>query len=140
MNLELVLCIDQNLMQYMDSQATMQTVPSNANGYLPYGADTFNNRGTQPGSNGANQTGQRRGERQPLLSSQANQEDHVDMLNGYIYFSDIEFRHIIDTVVTAINNGISPERIKQGSSGSYFVKDSQMVRDNSKQRAYDPRL
>ena len=34
-----------------------------------------------------------------------------------------DFRAVIDEAVRAIHNGIFPERIVQGSSGSYFVKN-----------------
>ncbi|XP_054461239.1 phosphatidylinositol 4-kinase type 2-beta [Anoplopoma fimbria] len=37
--------------------------------------------------------------------------------------NDPEFADIIQRAEQAIENGVSPERISQGSSGSYFVKD-----------------
>uniref|UniRef100_A0AAY5F291 Phosphatidylinositol 4-kinase type 2 n=1 Tax=Electrophorus electricus TaxID=8005 RepID=A0AAY5F291_ELEEL len=42
-----------------------------------------------------------------------------------IFPEDPEFREIIRKAERAIEEGIYPERIYQGSSGSYFVKDSQ---------------
>ena len=42
---------------------------------------------------------------------------------------DPEFREIIRKTERAIEEGIYPERIYQGSSGSYFVKDSLGVRE-----------
>lgn len=41
---------------------------------------------------------------------------------------DPEFADIIQRVEQAIENGVFPERISQGSSGSYFVKDEKRVR------------
>ena len=43
-----------------------------------------------------------------------------------LYFSDDpNFTEVIRTAETAIDNGIYPQRIYQGSSGSYFVKNSE---------------
>lgn len=40
------------------------------------------------------------------------------------YFpDDAAFTELVRTAETAIDNGIFPERIYQGSSGSYFVKN-----------------
>lgn len=45
------------------------------------------------------------------------------------YFpDDPEFADIIQRAEQAIENGVFPERISQGSSGSYFVKDEKRVR------------
>lgn len=41
---------------------------------------------------------------------------------------DPEFADIIQRAEQAIENGVFPERISQGSSGSYFVKDPKGVR------------
>lgn len=41
---------------------------------------------------------------------------------------DPEFADIIQRAEQAIENGVCPERISQGSSGSYFVKDEKRVR------------
>lgn len=41
---------------------------------------------------------------------------------------DPEFADIIQRAEQAIENGVFPERISQGSSGSYFVKDEKRVR------------
>lgn len=41
---------------------------------------------------------------------------------------DPEFGEIIQRAEQAIENGVFPERISQGSSGSYFVKDPKGVR------------
>ncbi|KAM9299661.1 phosphatidylinositol 4-kinase type 2-beta [Gastrophryne carolinensis] len=40
-----------------------------------------------------------------------------------VILDDIEFADIIHRAEQAIDNGVFPERISQGSSGSYFVKD-----------------
>ncbi|XP_018421645.1 PREDICTED: phosphatidylinositol 4-kinase type 2-beta isoform X1 [Nanorana parkeri] len=40
-----------------------------------------------------------------------------------VFSDDIEFADIIHRAEQAIENGVFPERISQGSSGSYFVKD-----------------
>lgn len=44
------------------------------------------------------------------------------------FLEDPEFADIVLRAEQAIENGIFPERISQGSSGSYFVKDSKRVR------------
>lgn len=41
--------------------------------------------------------------------------------------NDPEFSDIIQRTEQAIENGVPPERISQGSSGSYFVKDPKGV-------------
>ncbi|XP_078534505.1 phosphatidylinositol 4-kinase type 2-beta [Lissotriton helveticus] len=40
------------------------------------------------------------------------------------FSDDLEFAEIIQQAEQAIENGVFPERITQGSSGSYFVKDN----------------
>ncbi|MEQ2304092.1 Phosphatidylinositol 4-kinase type 2-alpha, partial [Ameca splendens] len=62
-------------------------------------------------------------ERQPLLDrdrGNASREPHRNE-----FPEDPEFREIIRKAERAIEEEIYPERIYQGSSGSYFVKDSQ---------------
>lgn len=62
-------------------------------------------------------------ERQPLLDrNRANslRDHHRNDLSD-----DPEFREIVRRAEQAIDEGIFPERIYQGSSGSYFVKDPQ---------------
>ena len=44
------------------------------------------------------------------------------------FSEDPEFADIVLRAEQAIETGILPERISQGSSGSYFVKDSKRVR------------
>lgn len=45
----------------------------------------------------------------------------------YLLSDDPAFNEVVLQVETAITAGVMPERIYQGSSGSYFVKNSQGV-------------
>lgn len=65
-------------------------------------------------------------ERQPLLERDRGGSPRDPHRNEFP--EDPEFREIIRKAERAIEEGIYPERIYQGSSGSYFVKDSQGVR------------
>lgn len=67
-------------------------------------------------------------ERQPLLDRDRGSAQREPHRNEFP--EDPEFREIIRKAERAIEEGIYPERIYQGSSGSYFVKDSQGVRRN----------
>ncbi|KAG7485887.1 phosphatidylinositol 4-kinase type 2-alpha [Solea senegalensis] len=62
-------------------------------------------------------------ERQPLLDRDRGSSPREPHRNEFP--EDPEFREIIRKAERAIQEGIYPERIYQGSSGSYFVKDSQ---------------
>ncbi|CAG5929076.1 unnamed protein product [Menidia menidia] len=62
-------------------------------------------------------------ERQPLLDRDRGNAPREPHRNEFP--EDPEFREIIRKAERAIEEGIYPERIYQGSSGSYFVKDSQ---------------
>uniref|UniRef100_A0A3Q4IGJ6 Phosphatidylinositol 4-kinase type 2 n=1 Tax=Neolamprologus brichardi TaxID=32507 RepID=A0A3Q4IGJ6_NEOBR len=64
-------------------------------------------------------------ERQPLLDRDRGNTPREAHRNEFP--EDPEFREIIRKAERAIEEGIYPERIYQGSSGSYFVKDSQGV-------------
>uniref|UniRef100_A0A3Q1EQZ4 Phosphatidylinositol 4-kinase type 2 n=1 Tax=Acanthochromis polyacanthus TaxID=80966 RepID=A0A3Q1EQZ4_9TELE len=64
-------------------------------------------------------------ERQPLLDRDRGNLPREPHRNEFP--EDPEFREIIRKAERAIEEGIYPERIYQGSSGSYFVKDSQGV-------------
>lgn len=66
-------------------------------------------------------------ERQPLLDRDRGSSQREPHRNEFP--EDPEFREIIRKAERAIEEGIYPERIYQGSSGSYFVKDSQGVRE-----------
>jgi len=64
----------------------------------------------------------------PLLSRVQRSTDYEDIddnesLNTFP--DDPNFTEVIRTAETAIDNGIYPQRIYQGSSGSYFVKNSE---------------
>lgn len=59
-------------------------------------------------------------ENQPLLKRFDN--DSIQIINNY-FPEDIEYNNLIRDVEQAIENGILPKRISQGSSGSYFVKN-----------------
>ncbi|KAI2668098.1 phosphatidylinositol 4-kinase type 2-alpha [Labeo rohita] len=61
-------------------------------------------------------------ERQPLLDRDRGASPRDPHRNEFP--EDPEFREIIRKAERAIEDGIYPERIYQGSSGSYFVKDS----------------
>ncbi|XP_051559848.1 phosphatidylinositol 4-kinase type 2-alpha isoform X2 [Myxocyprinus asiaticus] len=61
-------------------------------------------------------------ERQPLLDRDRGASPRDPHRNEFP--EDPEFREIIRKAEQAIEEGIYPERIYQGSSGSYFVKDS----------------
>lgn len=70
---------------------------------------------TQPGSPRAGDQ-----ENTPLLVHDRNVP--------FNYFpDDAEFTNVIGQAEQGINEGRYPERIYQGSSGSYFVKDAQAV-------------
>lgn len=53
---------------------------------------------------------------------------------------DPEFADIIQRAEQAIENAVFPERISQGSSGSYFVKDPKGVRRREKEALSSFRL
>ena len=62
------------------------------------------------------------GENQPLLKRFDSESTHV-INNSFV--DDAEFNSFIREVEQAIENGFLPERIYQGSSGSYFAKNSE---------------
>ncbi|XP_046693978.1 phosphatidylinositol 4-kinase type 2-alpha isoform X1 [Silurus meridionalis] len=64
-------------------------------------------------------------ERQPLLERDRDRGGSPRDPHRNEFPEDPEFREIIRKAERAIEEGIYPERIYQGSSGSYFVKDSQ---------------
>lgn len=59
-------------------------------------------------------------ESQPLLRKM--EYDTMSIINN-MFPDDPEFNNVIREVEQAIENGIEPQRISQGSSGSYFVKN-----------------
>lgn len=62
-----------------------------------------------------------REERQPLLERSHHRDKNC-------FPDEPEFAEVVRRAERAIGRGIFPERIYQGSSGSYFVKDEQEVR------------
>ncbi|XP_068153898.1 phosphatidylinositol 4-kinase type 2-alpha isoform X1 [Drosophila tropicalis] len=57
-----------------------------------------------------------------LLGGLGRDHDHVDLLPN-IFGDDPLFSEVVAQSELAIEQGVLPERIYQGSSGSYFVKD-----------------
>ncbi len=71
-------------------------------------------------------------EYQPLLSDSGNlSDDQLDAdfvhLSCNNFESDPEFNEHVKQVEQAIDSGILPQRIYEGSSGSYFAKNPQNV-------------
>lgn len=62
-------------------------------------------------------------EHTPLLASDSeqNSSSFPPIVNNLP--EDVEFSNVVRRAVHAIEHGVYPERIYQGSSGSYFVKD-----------------
>ena len=74
----------------------------------------------------------RTSEQRPLLGrSRSRMDSHSDSEYQGNHFDDAEFASIVHAAEQAIDVGILPERIYQGSSGSYFVKDKEGVRFHS---------
>lgn len=74
-------------------------------------------------------------EHTPLLASDSeqNSSSFPPIVNNLP--EDVEFSNVVRRAVHAIEHGIYPERIYQGSSGSYFVKDI----DNKKIGVFKPK-
>ena len=75
-------------------------------------------------------------ENQPLLSGGEGvnlSDDQMEALSDYVHLScnhfedDPEFNEVIKQVEFAIDHNMLPQRIYEGSSGSYFVKNSNSV-------------
>jgi len=62
------------------------------------------------------------GENQPLLKRIDN--DSTQIINN-TFLDDPEFNSFVKEIEQAIENGFLPKRIYQGSSGSYFVKNTE---------------
>jgi len=64
----------------------------------------------------------------PLLRGARTQQrpdyEDIDVESNNVFPDDPHFTEVIRTAELAIDNGIYPQRIYQGSSGSYFVKNS----------------
>lgn len=75
-------------------------------------------------------TSPRRGNREnlPLLRGRVHQRLHdyedIDVESANVFPNDPQFTEVIRQAELAIESGIYPVRIYQGSSGSYFVKNS----------------
>jgi len=68
-------------------------------------------------------------ENMPLLRGVRTQQrptdyEDIDVESTNVFPDDPHFTEVIRSAETAIDNGIYPQRIYQGSSGSYFVKSS----------------
>lgn len=71
----------------------------------------------------------RTSEQRPLLGrSRSRMESCSDSELSCNVFEDAEFTALIHSAELAIDQGVLPERIYQGSSGSYFAKDKDGVR------------
>ena len=66
-------------------------------------------------------------EQSPLLSRTMDSDSDNVHHNNQAVIEDHEFRPVYRAAEEAIYQGILPERIYQGSSGSYFVKDKTKV-------------
>jgi len=64
-------------------------------------------------------------ENTPLLLR--SEQFHVGIISGNYNAEDREFGEVFCDAERAIDHGIYPQRILQGSSGSYFVKNSDGV-------------
>lgn len=62
-------------------------------------------------------------ESQPLLARRM-ESDGANVINN-TFPDDPEYTAVIREAENAIDNDVEPERIAQGSSGSYFVRDSE---------------
>lgn len=70
-------------------------------------------------------------EQRPLIRTTTTASDSVaGGSNELNEFEDAAYTRIIREAERAIDSGILPEMIYQGSSGSYFVKDTERVRSN----------
>ncbi|KAG9342510.1 hypothetical protein JZ751_016513 [Albula glossodonta] len=85
-----------------------------------------------PAGNVSPRGGKEKRTRRNRLSSSSDKESFASPGSGTgevnHFPEDPEFADIVQRAEQAIENGIFPERISQGSSGSYFVKDPKGVR------------
>lgn len=95
---------------------------------VPYHADPYSTA-IISGSTKTKKFDNRSSEQRPLLgrSRSRNMESCSDSEYGSNVIDDPEFAAIIRSVEQAIDNDILPQRIYQGSSGSYFVKNKEGV-------------
>lgn len=70
-------------------------------------------------------------EQRPLIGAATTTSDSVGFVsNEQNDFEDASYARVIREAERAIDNGILPQMIYQGSSGSYFVKDTERVWSN----------
>ncbi|EDW68141.2 phosphatidylinositol 4-kinase type 2-alpha isoform X1 [Drosophila virilis] len=81
------------------------------------------NRESQPLLGGGGGGGSHASRISDLLGALGRGHDHVDLVSN-TFGDDPLFSEIVAQAEYAIEKGILPERIYQGSSGSYFVKDA----------------
>lgn len=53
----------------------------------------------------------------------------ISVNENYGSVGNAQFANIVGDAIHAIREGVYPERIRQGSSGSYFVKNCEGVRN-----------
>ncbi|XP_015776911.1 PREDICTED: phosphatidylinositol 4-kinase type 2-beta-like [Acropora digitifera] len=91
---------------------------------VPYHADPASYSTAIVG--GSHYCDNRTSEQRPLLGrSRSRMDSHSDTEYQGNHFDDAEFSSVVHAAEQAIDAGILPERIYQGSSGSYFVKDKE---------------
>ena len=76
---------------------------------------------------GGSHYGNRTSEQRPLLGRSRNMDSVSDCEYSSNNIDDPEFAAVVRAAEHAIDHGVYPERIYQGSSGSYFVKDKDGV-------------
>ena len=69
----------------------------------------------------------RTSEQRPLLGRSRNMDSMSDYEYGSNSIDEPEFAALVRAAEQAIDHGVYPERIYQGSSGSYFVKNKDGV-------------
>lgn len=101
----------------------------NGSDALPYHSDPSSYSTAIVSGSGKKKYDTRTSEQRPLLGRgrSRNMESLSDSEYGSNIIDDPEFAAIIRTVEQAIDAGILPQRIYQGSSGSYFVKNKEGV-------------
>lgn len=114
--------------QLLDFAADSRVNSVNGPDVVPYHADP-SSYSTAIISGSSKKYDNRTSEQRPLLGRgrSRNMESCSDSEYGSNVIDDPEFAAIIRSVEQAIDNGILPQRIYQGSSGSYFVKNKEGV-------------
>ena len=107
----------------MDVDHSMHSVLEGASSAGPPPDVTSFIPSTEIGSGSPRSPRRGNGEGTPLLGRIDSEYGHIENT----FPDDPEFAQVIRTTETAIEHGIFPERIYQGSSGSYFVKNVEGV-------------